>query len=438
MTKTTRNIFICIIVFLIAVNVFSFFNQKSDNIGWFKTGGRVIKSEKTVVINGAQIPSYDFKDMVYIALEDLKMFGFETKNEEDRIILKHTGTTYEPDNSYQEMFSYINETKLSRDEYTVEIDGSQINGYGAGEYVIISARDLEKINGCRVIAEQVNVIEFIISNDYINGNNEYITAGDEDAQFMQNQNQNKKIIVLDPGHGMSSSIMSDEDKEYYGWVYNAQTGGWGEWRHWKSGSGDIDCEGEGCSGRVPDGGACWYPIENGDRDTEPELNLNNALSAKKYLEEMGYIVRMTRTSNSENPSITQRIRNCYPDGDITKAPDANAYICIHSNAGGGSGSAYIELSGVYDQLWIPQNYAEQGNSLGQLINEKIIANTGLGAYGSGIISTMPELILFCKAPVVCGYLEIGFFDNQEDLSIIESQTDLVGKSIAEGIDNYYN
>ena len=96
-------------------------------------------------------------------------------------------------------------------------------------------------------------------------------------------------------------------------------------------------------------GECWYPIGDGDRSLEPELTLNNTLNAAKYLEELGYEVRLTRTNNSQNPSMTKRLEYCYPNNDTTVAPDADLFICIHSNAGGGRGSAYIQLSGAYDQ-----------------------------------------------------------------------------------------
>ena len=41
---------------------------------------------------------------------------------------------------------------------------------------------------------------------------------------------------------------------------------------------------------------------------------------------------------------------------------------IRSNAGGGSGSAYITLEGPYDQKGISSSYADDGNKLGKIIN----------------------------------------------------------------------
>lgn len=249
-----------------------------------------------------------------------------------------------------------------------------------------------------------------------------------------------KIIVLDPGHGKSSSKMTDAEKTASGWKKTSN--GWGEWRHYKVGSGHVDCEGSGCNGRATPNGSCWYPMGNGDRATEPDINLQNALAAKKYLEQMGYTVRMTRTTNDENPSITRRLEYCYPGLDKTKQPDATLFLCIHSNASNGSarGTAYIQLDGIYDQKWIPsaQSYVNAGNKLGKLCNDEIVNGTSLSMSGSGAIAGEPQLIAFMKAPVTCGYLEIGFFDNSSDLNILMTENDAIGRAIASGVDKYCN
>lgn len=244
------------------------------------------------------------------------------------------------------------------------------------------------------------------------------------------------VIVLDPGHGKSSSAMTDAEKESEGWILNASKGGWGEWRHWKSATTWEDCQGTGCTGRAPKGGGCWYPIGYGDRDGEPEINLRNALAAKAELEKLGYEVRLTRDTNDTNPSMTKRLVHCYPDGDTTKEPDADYFICLHSNAGGGRGSCYISLSGVYDQSGISENYIEEGNALGKTINDKIVSETSMPISGSGEYSGYPELILFCKSPIPIAYLEIGFYDNSADLQILNSESEKIGQAIAHGIDEY--
>ncbi len=251
------------------------------------------------------------------------------------------------------------------------------------------------------------------------------------------ETSSKGIIVIDPGHGKSSSAMTEAEKTRDGWIYNPQKGGWGEWRHFKSNTIWQDCLGSGCTGRAPKNGGCWYSIGSGDRDTEPELNMNNALAAKKYLEDMGYTVRLTRTTN-ENPSMTKRLEYCYPNNDTTQSPDADLFICLHSNAGGGSGSYYIALSGLYDQAGIPNNYIESGNTLGKCINDRIVSGTSLAASSGGRYDGYPELVLFCKSPITIAYLEIGFYDNGSDLAILKSESDSIGKAIANGINDYMN
>ncbi len=291
----------------------------------------------------------------------------------------------------------------------------------------------------RAAASEESQIEEIILKPNVKEQKYAPTNNPNDTPYsnqtnIQSTQTRRKIIVLDPGHGMTSDEMSDEEKENQGWTYTDK--GWGEWRHWKTGSRTEDCEGYGCSGRAPENGSCWYPIANGDRDGEGDINLRNVMYAKQYLEEMGYDVRLTRDNNS-NPSMTKRLKSCYPNGDKYEEPDADAFVCIHSNAGGGRGSAYIEMSGVYDQYGISASYADDGNRLGRCINSAIVENTSLGEYSGGTIE-LPELILFCKSPITIAYLEIGFFDNDSDMAILDSEAEAIGRSIAEGIDAYFN
>lgn len=243
-----------------------------------------------------------------------------------------------------------------------------------------------------------------------------------------------KIIVLDAGHGKSSSAMTEEEKVYEGYVYDESRGEWGEWRHYKNETFGIDCCGTDCVGTAPANGSCWYNIYNGDRDTEPEINLNNALAAEKYLEQMGYEVRMTRTSNEQNPSMNKRVSYCFNDNDTSAEADAAVYVCIHSNAGGGSGTSYINLDGPYTQKGIGEDYTEKSNNLAELINEKVAAVSGLSLNSP--IGGEEYLILFNKCPVPIAYLEIGFFDNSNDLEILQSSSDAIGRAISEGIDEY--
>ena len=128
------------------------------------------------------------------------------------------------------------------------------------------------------------------------------TLGIDDVTAGKSQSgAGKKVIVLDAGHGKSSSEMTSDEKTAEGYEYNESKGNWGEWRHYKNGTFGENCHGSGCTGLSPENASCWYSMGNADRDTEPQINLDNALATQKYLEQMGYEVRMTRTSNEQNP-----------------------------------------------------------------------------------------------------------------------------------------
>ena len=264
---------------------------------------------------------------------------------------------------------------------------------------------------------------------------EEVQATPETLKTDDNANQ-KRIIVLDAGHGKSSSAMTDSEKEAEGYVYSEVTESWGEWRHYKNHTFGEDCYASGCTFTAPPNGSCWYSIGNGDRDKEPEINLENVLAAKDYLEEMGYVVRLTRSSNNENPSMNKRVSYCFPNNNIMQSPDASLYVCVHSNAGGGSGTSYIALEDEYMQDYIPDDYVTLSNRAGKIINAKVAMETGLRENSP--IGNEGYLILFNKCPVPIAYLEIGFYDNASDLSIINSSHDAIGQAIALGIDEYFN
>lgn len=265
------------------------------------------------------------------------------------------------------------------------------------------------------------------------GNKAPAAVPEEDNTQKQSVAKKGKIIVLDAGHGKSSSAMTADEKTAEGYEYNESRGGWGEWRHYKNGTFGEDCHGSGCTELCPANASCWYSMGAGDRDDEPEIDLNNALAAQKYLEEMGYTVRMTRTSNEQNPSMNKRVSYCFPNNDTSEQPDAELYVCIHSNAGGGRGTSYISLAGPYRQSFIGDDYITESNKLGNIINTKVAETSGLKA-NSPISS--PYLILFNKCPVTIAYMEIGFFDNDSDMAILNSSSDEIGRAIAEGIDEY--
>ena len=393
--------------------------------------GKAVYTDIVAYINNQPIPSYNVSGYTVVIAEDLRAYGFDvvwdngtrslsiTKSP-DQTFVAGTGVVYKYD-KVGVKFADVIETDI-----TTYLNGGAITSFNIDGYTMIP---LNTLSAYGTVAWNQAAWRAEVTLDWLPIN--------DNPNPVEDKSVSKGIVVLDPGHGKLSGAMSDEQKIADGWLYNAARGGWGEWRHWKSGTTWQDCEGSGCSGRATSGGGCWYPIGNGDRSKEPEITLRNTYAAAKYLEEMGYEVRMTRTSNDQNPSMTKRLIYCYPNNDTSAQPDADLFVCIHSNAGGGRGSAYIELSGVYDQAGIPSNYTELGNYAGRLINNQIVNNTSLTAYSGGCYKGSPELILFCKSPVPIAYMEIGFFDNSSDLNILNNEYDQIGKAIADGINQYF-
>ncbi len=435
---------VCVLAFAILFEIGYIIKLNLDSND-SRTGGEqaqqyeVLTAPRTYKINNSNIPAYLVNGETYFTNIDLKLFGFNCDLSENKYVLSYDSEEFAltSDSFVQGLEGEI----AGEAEYSFIIGENIYACYITKENILLVPDVLLDGLGEKQESEVTNTVYYAFGSDEVRARSREITETEiavAEGRTPQTTDKKSKIIVLDPGHGKSSSLMNAEEKLASGWVQNSN-GAWGEWRHYKIGSSTVNCEASGCNGRVTPNGACWYPIGNGDRNIEPELNMNNTLAAKKYLEEMGYTVRLTRQSNDENPSITRRLSYCHPNNDTSKAPDAELFLCIHSNASGGSasGTAYISLEAPYDQKWITPSYVEDSNRLGKLCNDSIANNTSLNLHGNGVISFEPELIAFCKAPVTCGYLEIGFFDNKSELAMMQAECDGIGKAIALGIDAYF-
>lgn len=381
-----------------------------------------------VHINNVTVNAYKIADSnPYIVIEELPRVGLKAEFSNDNVSVSYTDTE-----NMEAANLDKSKAKLVDTEYRVN-DGVIERMYSVKDFHLISLYDLKK---CGVIEEAPNINGIAMqtasallpaSGSDTSRRRSLVKPDVEGADTVYESY--KATVFLDAGHGKSSSLMSDEEKTEYGWVRNAN-GEWGEWRHWRNGKYGADCVAN--DGGEQDGD-CWYPIANGDRDAEPDINMQNCLAAKECLEQMGYKVVLSRESNYENPSITKRIN----DANLA---DADLYICVHSNAGGGRGSSYIALSekGDYYAQHAYTEYAKHGNTLGKMINDHIVSETSLEKYSGGCIDNQPYLILFHKSPMICAYLEIGFFDNESDMSILNDEYDKIGLAIAEGIDEYCN
>ena len=458
MSKRTIHILTFLFIIIIAAEGFfilkTFSSDTDSNAGKNSIAGTVsVRNDLTVTDSdtGAAVTGYSINlngtpaEGVFVAAEDLvkQNTRFETAN-------NGTVLNYDKEKPVGPVPENVRFTEIPNGspvyKESFSLSGKEIAAYSTYGVHLVSVDDLKKRFECGLSSViQPNEAQTAAADAGTTSGSAGSIQG-EKAELQTKKDipnkdtpssASKGIIVLDPGHGKSSSSMTAEEKEAAGFVKTSK--GWGEWRHWKTGTSGTSCEGSGCSGRHPANGGCWYPIGNGDRDKEPQINLANALSAKAKLEQLGYTVRMTRTTNNENLSFTKRLSFCYPNNNNALEPDADLCVVIHSNAGGGRGSAYISAGGTYDQKMkdgVSTVYAQRCNEAGKAINSRIVNQTSLSACGSGVINGLESLIAFCKSPVPLAYLEIGFFDSASDLSILNSESDKIGQAIAEGIDDY--
>ena len=236
-----------------------------------------------------------------------------------------------------------------------------------------------------------------------------------------------KKVFIDPGHGPGT--FNDAQMTAAGYSKNS-SGAWGEWRHYDS-TGKV---GTNCNNCGKDANhACWYPFANAVRPEhlEPVLTMNIANELVPILQSRGYEVAVSRNS-SEHPSIGKRAKDAYDFG-------AHIQVCIHTNAGGGSGIAYCSPAGggYGSNSYKTSDWQSKSIDLNKKILDKVKAKTTLGLYNGGIINNYGYLILYEKASCPTAYLELGFHDNESDLAKIKAETKQIAEGIADGIDEYF-
>lgn len=152
MNSRKRNLYYIMlsgVIFLISIIIFAgSYSYNSSPAG--KAAGRLNISQISVSINNQLIPSYDFKSGVYIAAEDLQLFGFEvTKNKE-----KHSIKVISPENSSINTKYLPNLSQLEEEEKvfyptnTVKVDEIKTVSYATKEYTLIPVNILDSLGEC--------------------------------------------------------------------------------------------------------------------------------------------------------------------------------------------------------------------------------------------------------------------------------------------------
>ncbi len=187
---------------------------------------------------------------------------------------------------------------------------------------------------------------------------------------------NKLVVVLDPGHGESTA-----------------------------------------GKRSPD---------NGESLREYEFNRDVAYRTKAELEKRGITVYLTVSDDTSDPSLAARY-------DYANSTNADIYVSIHANAFSPDGVTWTDARG-WEIYYYPTSY--YGKKLATAIHD---ANAGkIGINDRGIKTAEYAVISHTTMPAVL--IEHGFFTNLEEVELLASSEfrQKCAELNAQGIVNFFN
>ena len=171
---------------------------------------------------------------------------------------------------------------------------------------------------------------------------------------------------------------------------------------------------------VGHGGKDSGAVANGLR--ESDINLNTALACADELIRHGLEVKLSRSTDEDDP-VTEEVKEC-------NAFDADIAIDIHTNAGGGDGFEVYHHSGGHNSKrlaeFVEKAARELNNSRG--LKTRLSENTGKDYYAF-IRDTNPPAII----------VECAFIDNKEDVKVVDTveEQKAFGVAYAKGILEYF-
>jgi len=152
--------------------------------------------------------------------------------------------------------------------------------------------------------------------------------------------------------------------------------------------------------------------------------LKTALLAKKYLEQKGYRVRMTRQNDKFIP-LAERAA-------IANKSRCRLFVSIHYNAAKSKAAKGIEV--YYYNSKEPWRL-KSSKKLATCLLHRMVANTG--AKSRGVKEGNFHVIRETNMPAVL--IEGGFITNNSERAMIKDPKyiDRIARSVAEGIDRYF-
>lgn len=182
-----------------------------------------------------------------------------------------------------------------------------------------------------------------------------------------------------------------------------------------------------------DPGASYYGVQ------EKRINLEVSMKMKKLLEDKGYSVILSRTSDVFIDHKTERSR-------LANESNADIFVSVHHNAMPGN----TVVNGIetfyykYDPEYEPKINQDMHNNIVRIqesaklaysIHESLIDHTS--AYDRGVRRETFAVLRETAIPAVL--LELGFMSNQSELNKLTSQSyqNTLAKAVVAGIDDYF-
>jgi N-acetylmuramoyl-L-alanine amidase len=210
-------------------------------------------------------------------------------------------------------------------------------------------------------------------------------------------NENKKIIVIDPGHANKSNLNKEQN------------------------SPDSPVM------KIKDGGGAQGIVT---KTPEYSINMNVAMKLKPLLEQKGFIVIMTKTDNSVSLGNIER-------AEIGNKANANLVIRIHADSNDNTaakGASMLVPDKINDNT---RAIYDESQRCGKIVLDALASEVGMKNRGI-IVSKDMTGFNWSKVPVIL--VEMGFLSNPEEDKLLSSSSyqDKLSKGLADGISECFD
>lgn len=159
---------------------------------------------------------------------------------------------------------------------------------------------------------------------------------------------------------------------------------------------------------------------------EKELNLNISNQVLKILKNKGYNVIATRTTDTY-VGLTTR-------ADIANSANADLFVSIHNNSFEDSSAKGTLTMYAYDDA--KENMNISGKTIANIMQKELVKGTG--GYDRGLLKN-PQIVVIRKTNMPAILVECLFMSNEEDMKKLldEERITKIAEGIAQGIENIY-